>query len=175
MKQDHFHEGLNPEYRQMLAHKVDGQIPAGYSDLLLAMRSWKEGQRLETHCPQRHLWPVCQMWHVLRPQGTVTPHASWKVVVLSPLQLQLLAAMRLMKTLVQSRNGIGRQNLQLAKRPKHQVEWGEQINLWSILFALARQLNYTNRKTTVVLGVEVLAISCRIAQKTLAKQHEKWL
>ena len=36
MKCDHFYEGLNPKYHQMLAHKVDGENPAGYSDLLLA-------------------------------------------------------------------------------------------------------------------------------------------
>ena len=43
MKRDHFYEGLNPKYRQMLAHKVDGEHPAGYSVLLLA--AWKlEGQ-----------------------------------------------------------------------------------------------------------------------------------
>ena len=36
MKHDHFYEGLNPEYQQMMAHKVDGENPAGYSDLILA-------------------------------------------------------------------------------------------------------------------------------------------
>ena len=36
MKQDHFYEGLNPEYQQMLANKVDGEHPARYTDLLLA-------------------------------------------------------------------------------------------------------------------------------------------
>ena len=37
MKCDHFYEGLSPKYRSMLAHKVDGENPAGYSDLLLAI------------------------------------------------------------------------------------------------------------------------------------------
>ena len=39
MKRDHFHEGLNPKYQCMLAHKVDSRHPASYSDLLLAV--WK--------------------------------------------------------------------------------------------------------------------------------------
>ena len=36
MNWHHFYEGLNPEFRCMLAHKVDGDHPASYSDLLLA-------------------------------------------------------------------------------------------------------------------------------------------
>ena len=36
VKDDSFYEGLNPEYSWMVAHKVDGENPAGYSDLLLA-------------------------------------------------------------------------------------------------------------------------------------------
>ena len=36
MTQDHFYEGLNPQYWHMLTHKVDGEHPASYSDLLLA-------------------------------------------------------------------------------------------------------------------------------------------
>ena len=36
MKHDHFYEGLNPEHRQMLAHKVNGEYLASYSDLFLA-------------------------------------------------------------------------------------------------------------------------------------------
>ena len=45
MKHDHFYEGLNPKYQQMLAHKVDGEHPASYSDLLLAtqkLERWTE-------------------------------------------------------------------------------------------------------------------------------------
>ena len=38
MKWDHFYECLNPEYQQMLAHKVDDEHPIGYSDLLLAAK-----------------------------------------------------------------------------------------------------------------------------------------
>ena len=36
IKCDCFCEGFNPEYHQMLVHKVDSENPAGYSDLLLA-------------------------------------------------------------------------------------------------------------------------------------------
>ena len=36
MKCDHFYEDFNPEYRWMLVHKVDGNHPASYSNLLLA-------------------------------------------------------------------------------------------------------------------------------------------
>ena len=36
MKQDHFYEGLNPEFRNMLTHKVAGDHTTSYSDLLLA-------------------------------------------------------------------------------------------------------------------------------------------
>ena len=36
MKHDCFYGGLNPKYQCMLAHKVDGENPAGYPKLLLA-------------------------------------------------------------------------------------------------------------------------------------------
>ena len=49
MKQDHFHEGLNPEYWCMLAHKVDGKHLASYSDLLLA--AWKLERWAEARDP----------------------------------------------------------------------------------------------------------------------------
>ena len=45
MKQDHFYKGLNPEYQHMLAHKVDGEHPASYSNLLFAAKKlerWAE-------------------------------------------------------------------------------------------------------------------------------------
>ena len=46
MKHDHFYEGLNPEYWQMLAHKVDGEHLAGYSNLLLVaqLERWAEAR-----------------------------------------------------------------------------------------------------------------------------------
>ena len=36
MKHDYFYAGLNPKCQHMLDHKVDGENPASYSDLLLA-------------------------------------------------------------------------------------------------------------------------------------------
>ena len=51
MKCDCFYKGLNPEYQQMLAHKVDGENPAGYSDLLLA------AQKLERRAEARDPLP----------------------------------------------------------------------------------------------------------------------
>ena len=36
MKYDCIYEGLNPKYWQMLAHKVGGEHPASYANLLLA-------------------------------------------------------------------------------------------------------------------------------------------
>ena len=47
MKCDCFCEGLNPNYQQMLAHKMDGEHPTGYSDLLLVaqmLERWAEAR-----------------------------------------------------------------------------------------------------------------------------------
>ena len=159
----------------MLAHKVDGKNQAGYSDLILDMRKLeRKAEARDSLAPKTAMTSASNVT-CSQTSGTFSPHASWKVIVLSPLELWPLAAMRLRKTLVQSRERMERQNLQLMKRPKHQVEWEEQINLWSILFILPRWSNYTNRKTGVVLGAEVPTTSCGVAQKTLAKQHEKWI
>ena len=45
MKCNHFYEGLNSKYWQMLAHKVDGEHPTGNSDLLLV--AWKLERQAE--------------------------------------------------------------------------------------------------------------------------------
>ena len=45
VKQNHFYEGLSAEYQQMLAHKVNGENPVTYSELLLAaqkLERWEE-------------------------------------------------------------------------------------------------------------------------------------
>ena len=47
MKWDHFYEGLNPKYWWMLTHKVDGEHPTRYSNLLLAaqkLERWAEAR-----------------------------------------------------------------------------------------------------------------------------------
>ena len=52
VKQDCFYEGLSPEYLQMLAHKVNGENPVTYSELLLV------AQKLERWVEARdHLLP----------------------------------------------------------------------------------------------------------------------
>ena len=53
MKCDCLYEGLNPKYQQMLAHKVDSEHPAGYSNLLLAAWKLKVGQKLAILYSQR--------------------------------------------------------------------------------------------------------------------------
>ena len=55
VKQDHFYEGLNPKYWQMLAHKVNGENPVTYSKLLLAAWKLKGGQKPETPCSPKPL------------------------------------------------------------------------------------------------------------------------
>ena len=81
--------------------------------------------------------------------------------------------LRAKQTLVQSRKEKERQNLWLIKRFKHQTEQKEQISLWSVLFVSPRQLNYTNRKTEVVLDAGVLTTSYGIARKTLTNLQRK--
>ena len=49
MKCDKFCEGLHSKYRWMLAHKVDGKNPAGYSNLLQA--AWQLERRADTRDP----------------------------------------------------------------------------------------------------------------------------
>ena len=49
MKHDFFYEGLNPQYQQMLTHKVHGENWAGSSDLLQA--TWKLERRTEARGP----------------------------------------------------------------------------------------------------------------------------
>ena len=49
MKQDCFYKGLSLEYQWMLAHKVNGEHPARYSNLLLA--AWKLERQAEARDP----------------------------------------------------------------------------------------------------------------------------
>ena len=99
VKHDHFYEGLNLEYQWMLAHKVDGEYSANYSDLLLDIQSWKEEQKPNTHYHPRWLPLVDQARHVLRPQGTYSPQVSWRITGLSLLKLWPLEMVRLKQTL----------------------------------------------------------------------------
>ena len=47
VKWDHFYEGLSPKNQQMLTHKVNGESPVTYSELLLA------AQKLERQAEAR--------------------------------------------------------------------------------------------------------------------------
>ena len=53
MKHDHFYEGLNLEYQQMLAHKVDGEHQASYSNLLLARQKLERRAKARDPLPQK--------------------------------------------------------------------------------------------------------------------------
>ena len=55
MKHDHFYEGLNPKYQHMLACKVHGENPAGYSDLFLATQKLERRAETGTLCHHRQL------------------------------------------------------------------------------------------------------------------------
>ena len=50
MKTDHFYEDLNPKFRCMLVHNVDGNHPASYSDLILAAWKLEGGTKPEILC-----------------------------------------------------------------------------------------------------------------------------
>ena len=52
MKYEIFYEVLNPKYQQMLAHNVDGEHQASYSNLLLAT------QKLERQAEARDPLPL---------------------------------------------------------------------------------------------------------------------
>ena len=60
----------------MLAHKVHGKNPAGYSDLLLAMRKLeRRAEARDPLPPKTAMTSALNVMHVLRPQGTFFPHA----------------------------------------------------------------------------------------------------
>ena len=78
MKHDDFYEGFNPEYWQILAHKVDGEHQASCSNLLLV--TWKLERQAEARdsLPPRTATTMDQRWCVLRWQGICFPHVSWR-------------------------------------------------------------------------------------------------
>ena len=51
MKCDWFYEGLNPGHKLMLAHKVDSEHPASYSDLPLAAQKLERGGEARNPLP----------------------------------------------------------------------------------------------------------------------------
>ena len=66
MKHDCFYKSLTLEYRQMLAHKVDGEHPASYSDLPLAV------QKLERRAEARDPLPP----KAAATNGSTTTHSQ---------------------------------------------------------------------------------------------------
>ena len=106
----------------MFAHKVDGENPAGYSDLLLTAQKleWRAEAR-DTLLPKT---AVTSGSHVTHPQTTGNwAGRKWKHRIFGWWRGQSV---------------------------RHSGE--EQISLWSISFTSPRQSNYTNRKTEVVVG-----------------------
>ena len=77
MKWGCFYKGLNPKYRQMLAHKVDGENPAGYSDLLLAAR--KLERRAETMDPLPPKTTMTSVSNITHSQTSGNPFPSCKL------------------------------------------------------------------------------------------------
>ena len=55
VKRDCFYEGLNPKDQWMLAHKVNGDNPVTYSELLLAAWKLEDGWKPEILCSQKPL------------------------------------------------------------------------------------------------------------------------
>ena len=116
MKCGCFYEGINSKYQQMLAHKVDGEQPVSYSDLLQAI--WKLERwvgRPGTLYHQRWLWLVDQTWYFLRCQGIYFPCVSWKATPLLLLELWPSEMMRLKMIQVWSWKVKERQNLKLMR------------------------------------------------------------
>ena len=66
VKQDHFYKGLSPEYWQMLTHKVNGENPVAYSELLLT------GQKLERWAESRD--PLLPKTPITRSLNITHPH-----------------------------------------------------------------------------------------------------
>ena len=77
IKCDHLYEGLNPEYWCMLAHKVDSENPAGYSDLLLA--AWKLERRAKARDPLPPKTAVTSQSNICsQTQGNLFPSCKLK-------------------------------------------------------------------------------------------------
>ena len=73
MKCDCFYEGLYPKYWWMLAHKIDGENPAGYSDLFITAH--KLERRPEARGPLPPKTAVCDMFS---DSGNLSPFHKLK-------------------------------------------------------------------------------------------------
>ena len=77
MKWDCFYDGLNPKYRHMLAHKLDGKYPTSYSDFLLAV--WKLERWAENRDPLLPKTTTTRGSNVNWPQALGNLFPSWKL------------------------------------------------------------------------------------------------
>ena len=78
VKQDHFYKVLSPEYRQMLAHKVNGENPVTYSELLITaqkLERWVEAK--EPLLPQTPTTRSLNVTHS-HSQGNLFPSRKLK-------------------------------------------------------------------------------------------------
>ena len=97
MKCNCFYEGFNPEYQQMLAHKVDGEHPVSYSDLLLAtqkLERWAEAR--DPLPPKTAVTSGSNMMHTQTP-GNLFPYVNWRARAFLLFEPWSLEMMRLKK------------------------------------------------------------------------------
>ena len=90
MKWDHYYEGLNPKFRFMLAHKVDGDYPASYSDLFLAAQKLeRQNKATDPLLPKTttagglnitHSQTPVNLFHSCKLKGKLT-FTAWSVTV----------------------------------------------------------------------------------------------
>ena len=78
VKWDCFYEGLSPKYWQMLAHKVNGESPVTYSQLLLATQKLERWAEARDPLPPKtttagSLKVICSQW-----QGNLFPSKELK-------------------------------------------------------------------------------------------------
>ena len=174
IKWDCFYEGLSPEYRCMLAHKVDAKHPASYSNLLLAV--WKLEWQPETRDPLLLKTTMIGGLNVTQPQasGNLFPSRKLKgnCTFMAP------------STIVES---IGTEGDSTAgKGGEEEVEstggeletpgeigGTEQPLSYIIWFANAVKLY--QKKNQNWLGAAVLTIWWKIVQRISARSPEKWV
>ena len=86
MKYDCFYDGLNPKNQQMLAHKVDGKHPAGYSNLVLAAQKFERWAEARDPLPPNTT--VAGRLNATHSQTSgIFPPRSWRAILLSLLIL----------------------------------------------------------------------------------------
>ena len=172
MKWDHFYKGLNPEYRHMLAHKVDSKHPTSYSDFLLAVK--KLERWAETRDP-------------LLPKTTMTGGSN----VTGPLASGNLFPSRKLKdnhtfmaqsAIVESVITEGDSTTEVKEEkevessegnPESPVKLVEQISISATSYGLLLQLIYTKRKTRFVSGAAILTTWWKIVQRISSRSPEK--